>query len=73
MPTNIAEGCGRGTDPQLVFFLDVSQGSAYELETQCYIALRQHFGSAIEIEQVLQKIDEEQKMIDGFSSRFSQE
>ena len=71
MPTNIAECCGRGTDPQLIFFLDVAQGSAYELETQCYISLRQGFCLPSEMNPILGKIEEEQKMIDGFRSRFT--
>ena len=70
IPTNIAEGCGRGTDPQLIFFLDVAQGSAYELETQCYISIRQGYTLPSDMEPILAKIDEEQKMIDGFRSRF---
>ncbi len=70
IPSNISEGCGRGTDPQLIFFLDVSQGSAYELETQCYIAMRQGFSVPSVIEPLLEKISEEQRMIDGFRSRF---
>jgi len=70
VPTNIAEGCGRGTDLQLIYFLDISQGSAYELETQCYISLRQGYCLPSEMDPILVKIDEEQKMIDGFRSRF---
>ena len=71
IPTNIAEGCGRGTDPQLVFFVDISQGSAYELETHCLISLRQGFALPSQMDPILAKIDEEQKMIDGFRSRFA--
>ncbi|MCB0478643.1 MAG: four helix bundle protein [Crocinitomicaceae bacterium] len=33
IPTNIAEGCGRGTDRELSRFLGFSLGSAFELET----------------------------------------
>jgi four helix bundle protein len=34
IPTNIAEGCGRGNDAELVRFLWIAQGSATELEYQ---------------------------------------
>ena len=36
IPSNIAVGCGRGTDAQLVHFLDIAIGSNCELETQFY-------------------------------------
>lgn len=38
--SNISEGCGRGTDAQLAHFLDISVGSAYELETQLILSHR---------------------------------
>ena len=38
IPSNISEGCGRGTNPQLVHFLDIAIGSSFELETQIIIA-----------------------------------
>ncbi|MGB1218068.1 MAG: four helix bundle protein, partial [Saprospiraceae bacterium] len=34
IPSNIAEGCGRGTIPQFKQFLDISYASSCELETQ---------------------------------------
>jgi len=70
VPSNIAEGCGRGTDPQLVYFLDVAQGSAFELETQIYISIRQKFCKASAMESILKKLLEVQKMIDGFRDLF---
>ena len=32
IPTNIAEGCGRGTDTDMARFLQISMGSASEVE-----------------------------------------
>ena len=38
--SNIAEGAGRNTDLQFKHFLNISQGSAFELETQLIISNR---------------------------------
>ncbi|MFJ1438655.1 four helix bundle protein [Capnocytophaga canimorsus] len=38
IPSNIAEGFGRGSSKSFLQFLYVSRGSLYELETQLYIA-----------------------------------
>lgn len=38
MPTNIAEGCGRSTDPDFARFLQIAFGSACEVEYQLILA-----------------------------------
>ncbi len=68
IPSNIAEGCGRGTDPQLVQFLDVAHGSACELETQIYLAFDLKYISAQTLEIALKEVNEIQKMTLGFQS-----
>jgi four helix bundle protein len=40
IPSNIAEGQARGTDPAFANHLDIALGSAAELETQLTIALK---------------------------------
>jgi four helix bundle protein len=37
IPTNIAEGCGRNTNPQFVQFLQISTGSCSELQYQIFL------------------------------------
>ena len=39
IPSNIAEGCGRNSDKELVYFLYVALGSSSELETQIIISV----------------------------------
>ncbi len=38
IPSNIAEGSGRGSDKEFSKFINYSLGSSYELETQLLIA-----------------------------------
>ena len=61
-PSNIAEGCGRGSEPQLVQFLNIAQGSSFELETQIYIAIRQKFGDAENLQSIVKMPDGRQNL-----------
>jgi four helix bundle protein len=43
IPSNIAEGCGRNSDKELIHFLYIALGSASELETQIIISKELNF------------------------------
>ncbi|MET3977570.1 four helix bundle protein [Mucilaginibacter sp. UYP25] len=65
VPSNIAEGCGRKSNKELHQFLNISLGSAFELETQCIIAKEFGYIDAKQLEEITQQLTDIQKMIDG--------
>lgn len=66
IPSNIAEGCGRNTSKDTLQFLFIARGSAYELETQLYIAADLNYISKEQLNAVLDKITECKKLLNGF-------
>jgi four helix bundle protein len=60
---NIAEGSGRTTNKEFQYFLNVSISSSFELETELILASEIF---SIEVEMLIQKLHEVQKMIAGF-------
>jgi four helix bundle protein len=63
VPTNIAEGYGRGTRPGFVQFLRIAQGSLKELETHLIVAERVEIISSALLAGILQKTDEAGAML----------
>jgi four helix bundle protein len=68
VPSNIAEGCGRGTDKQLIQFLNISIGSLCELETHIYSANDLEFIDNQVNNKIIQEIAEVRKMVMGFKN-----
>jgi len=66
VPTNIAEGCGRGSDAELIRFLVISMGSASELEYQVLLAKDLHYLASENYEELNEKILQLKKMINVF-------
>lgn len=62
IPSNIAEGSGRTSNKEFLFFLNIAISSSYELETQLIIS-NQLF--LIDVDNILSQISEVQKMILG--------
>lgn len=72
IPSNIAEGCGRGTDKQLSHFLNIAYGSSCELETQLIIAFELQFLEMTKKDEILNELNAIQKMIIGLQKSFLQ-
>jgi four helix bundle protein len=73
IPANIAEGAGRNTDKDFAQFLNISLGSAYELETLLILSLDVQFISAEQLDLLTTKISEMQKMTFGLIKTLRQE
>jgi len=63
VPSNIAEGCGKGTEKDLNRFLDNAVGSACEIETQLYLAYDLEFIDQKVMESTTDEIQQIRKMI----------
>ena len=63
VPTNIAEGCDRETQKELIRFLYNSSGSAHELEYLILVSSELNFISTKDSKTLLKKIDEIKKML----------
>ena len=71
IPSNIAEGSSRKSEKDYYRFIEISLGSSFELETQLLIAKAVNFGDEILLNNILGKIDEEQKMLIAFANKLS--
>ncbi len=69
IPSNIAEGCGQGTDKNFARFLSISQGSLKELETQLLIVKRLNYIDHDTLQPILSLCNEIGKMITGLQKR----
>ena len=71
IPSNIAEGSGRNSNAQFRHFLDIALGSAYELQTQLFLALDLNYLDLdvhVELDKLISEI---QKMLRGLKKRIS--
>lgn len=66
IPSNIAEGCGRNSDKDLIRFLDIANGSSFELETQLIIAYELNYIDEEDFKYFDDRLSQIQKMNYGF-------
>lgn len=66
IPSNIAEGAGRNTNPDFNQFLGIATASSYELETQLIIAQRLELITVLELENIIAELHSIQKRIYNF-------
>lgn len=72
IPSNIAEGSCRKSEKDYARFIEISLGSAYELETQLLIAQRVSFGNQELLSKTIADVNDEQKMLMGFGNKLNQ-
>lgn len=65
IPSNIAEGSGRNTNKDFSHFLNISLGSAYELQTLLFLSQDLDFISVERVNDLNTSLEEIQKMIYG--------
>jgi four helix bundle protein len=73
VPTNIAEGAGRNTEKDFAQFLNISLGSAFELEIPLILSYDVNLISQQQLENLSIKISETQKMTHGLIKTLRQE
>lgn len=66
--SNIAEGSSRKSNKDFSRFLEISIGSAYEIETQLLIASDLGFIENTKTDEIIKKLNEIVKMISKFKS-----
>lgn len=69
--SNVAEGSSRRTEREKYRYMEIALGSAFELEAQTIVLQRRSWAPKAEAEQLLQDVDEIQKMIIGFMTRLN--
>lgn len=70
IPSNIAEGAGRNGDKEFTHFLSISQGSSFELETQMILSNDLGFISHSELDELISRLQEIQKMNRSLQNSF---
>lgn len=71
IPSNIAEGCGRGSDAELGRFSQIAMGSASELEYQILLSKDLEYIKEDVYKELSDKIVEVKKMLTSFIKKLN--
>jgi len=69
IPSNIAEGCGRSTNPQVIHFMDIAIASCCEIETQIFLSYDLTYLNESGMIKLSNEVTEIRKMIIGFQNK----
>ena len=72
IPTNIAEGCGRRSKKEFLYFLNIAFGSASELQYLIFLSSELNYLDQIQGKQFLCEITEIKKMLFSLIKRIEQ-
>jgi four helix bundle protein len=72
VPSNIAEGVGRGYTKETLQFLSIAKGSLFELETQLYISKDQNFINEKDFKLLVERKAENMKLLSGFRKYYNE-
>lgn len=70
IPSNIAEGCGRHHRKDSLQFFYIARGSAYELETQLYLAFDLEFIPEEQLTSLLSHLQTTRMLLSGLINRY---
>jgi len=73
VPSNIAEGYGRGTRKEYIHFLQTARGSLYELETQLLLAADMNYMTADQAALVGHQVGESSRLLFGLLASLRRE
>jgi len=73
VPTNIAEGCGRNSDAELARFLDISMGSASEVEYLLILTRDINILATADYQELSSEIIEIKRMLASFIKKLRAE
>ncbi|MHA3788755.1 four helix bundle protein [Flavobacterium hauense] len=69
IPSNIAEGFGRGTNKEYYRFLNISMGSLFEFQTQIEIAYNLGYISETDFNSIYEDSREIERMLSSFMNK----